>query len=283
MNRFNEGKACDAIIRHLEAREGRSRMDVRLPEQEGDAAPIELACFIGSQLFAVEHTGLEPFDGQIAIEVKHHLEPLRTTFVGKIPDGELYDLQIPAGATLKLNERKVREIVSVLATWIANEGSRAQLAPPGRKGIPIERVADAVIPFTVRLYRSALPGSPGLFWTTHTVDQLANSRSARIERACRAKYPKLEKWKQRRARTVLIFEENDIQLTKAADVCRSLLEVEKSLQIVVPDEVYLVTTSLLPWRVWFLRVNARSFFDLSDPNERAWEIDPAELLRVTAR
>jgi hypothetical protein len=230
----------------------------------------------------LEHTGLEPFEGQIAIEAKRHFEPLRTMFIGKIPQGELYDLQIPAGATLKLKERKIREIIPVLAAWIASEGPRAQLAPPGRRGIPIEREANDAVPFKVSLYRAALPGGPGLFWTTHVVDQLENSRNTRIERACRAKYPKLEKWKQHGARTVLILEENDIQLTNVIDVCRSLIEVEKLFQL-LPDEVYLVTTSLIPWRVWFLRVDGRSFFDLSDPNKRAWEVDPAGLLPVTAR
>ena len=152
-----------------------ARQDVRSPEQEGDDAPIELTCSIGRQLFAFEHTGLEPFDGQIAIEAKRHLEPLRTMFLGKIPQGELYDLQIPAGATLKLKETKIREIVSVLAAWITREGPRAPLAQLGRKGTPIERQADGVVPFKVRLYRSELPG-PGQFWTTHLVDQLDNSR-----------------------------------------------------------------------------------------------------------
>lgn len=207
MNRFNEGKACDAILRHIEAREVRTRQDLRWPEQEGHPAPIELTCSVGDRLYAFEHTGLEPFDGQIAIEAKHHLEPLRAMFVGKIPEAELYDLQIPAGATLKLKEGKIREIISVLAAWIASDGSKAQLAQPGQRGIPIEREVDGVVPFKVSLYRAALPGGPGLFWTTHVVDQLENSRDARIERACRAKYPKLEKWKQHDARTVLILEE----------------------------------------------------------------------------
>jgi len=43
MNRFNEGKACDAIIRHLETREGGLRQDVRSPERAGHRAPVELS------------------------------------------------------------------------------------------------------------------------------------------------------------------------------------------------------------------------------------------------
>ena len=281
MKRFNEGKACDAVVRRIESREHSTRQNVRSPEQEGDIAPVELTCFIGGKLFAFEHTGLEPFDGQIAIEAKHHLEPLRTKFLGKIPGRELWDLQVPAGATLKLKEAKIREILCVLEAWISSEGPRIPLAPLGQKGTPVVREADTAVPFKVKLYRSAIAG-PGLFWTSHLVDQLENSRTARIERACRAKYPKLEKWKRRGARTVLILEDNDIQLTNAIDVCDCLLRVERSLQF-VPDEVHLVTTTLAPWQVWFLRVDARTFFDLSDPNERAWEVDPDALVPITAR
>jgi len=77
MAKFNEGKVCDAIIRHIEAREGSQRQNLRSPEQEGHAAPVELTCSIDRQLYAFEHSGIEPFEGQIEIEAKAHFEPLR--------------------------------------------------------------------------------------------------------------------------------------------------------------------------------------------------------------
>ncbi|HYZ74748.1 MAG TPA: hypothetical protein VE641_16835 [Chthoniobacterales bacterium] len=40
MNRFYEGKASDAVIRIVEAREGDKRKNVRSPEQEGHPAPV---------------------------------------------------------------------------------------------------------------------------------------------------------------------------------------------------------------------------------------------------
>jgi hypothetical protein len=89
MIRFNEGKACDAIICHIEAREGHIRQSLRFPEKEGHNAPIELACSIGGQLYAFEHTGIEPFEGHIEIEAKAHFQPLRTMFPGKIPLGRV--------------------------------------------------------------------------------------------------------------------------------------------------------------------------------------------------
>jgi len=279
MSRFNEGKACDAVIRHIEAREGCTTQNLQSPEQKGDVAPVELTCSIGGQLFAFEHTGIEPFEGHIAIEAKGHFPPLRDRFFGKIPQGEYYDLHVPAGATLNRKETQLSKIMAALGEWISTEEPRLQLAP---LGTPIEREADTTVPFKVSLYRCALPGVTGQLSVAHLVDQLENSRNRRIERACQGKYPKLATWKARGARTVLIFEENDMQFTNVIDVCRSLLQVESSFQV-VPDEVYLVTTSIIPWWVWHLRVGTRSFFDLRHPNERAWDVDPKSLLTLTHR
>jgi hypothetical protein len=101
-------------------------------------------------------------------------------------------------------------------------------------------------------------------------------------RACQAKYPKLAIWKANEgAHTVLILEENDIQLTNVVDVCRAVLQVESSFQI-KPDEVYLATTSIIPWVIWCLRIGNTSFFDLA-PRDRAWEVDPDILSPVTNR
>jgi hypothetical protein len=41
--RFNEGKACDAVLRRLEAREGAPRTNLRSPERRGSCraeAPV---------------------------------------------------------------------------------------------------------------------------------------------------------------------------------------------------------------------------------------------------
>jgi len=45
--------------------------------------------------------------------------------------------------------------------------------------------------------------------------------------------------------------------------------------------VYLVTSTLPPWWVHFVRVDGRSYFDLTNPDDRAWEIDPATLTSIT--
>jgi hypothetical protein len=67
---FNEGKVCDAIVRRLEDREQQTRADLRWPEKENHQFPVELVFKLGGQLYALEHTGIEPFDGHLRMEAQ---------------------------------------------------------------------------------------------------------------------------------------------------------------------------------------------------------------------
>ena len=69
MGALNEGKACDAIIRHFERRHGAPAVNLRSPENDRDVAreaKVELTFTIRDVLIAVEHTLIEPYAGQIA-------------------------------------------------------------------------------------------------------------------------------------------------------------------------------------------------------------------------
>jgi hypothetical protein len=184
MNRFNEGKACYAVIRHIEARDGGTRQNLRSPEQEGDTAPIELTCFIGGRRFAFEHTGIEPFEGQIDIEAQAHFQPLRDMFSGQVPQNEQYELYIPVGATRGLTKARLRSIISALGDWIRAEVAGLQLAPVGRYGIPVMRPPDNMIPFEIALYRNSLPGV-GHLSIVHVVDNLDSSRARELNERAR--------------------------------------------------------------------------------------------------
>ena len=89
---FNEGKVCDAIVRHLEVREGAIRADVQWPEAVHHVDPVELTWKLGDQLFALEHTGIEPFDDHMRLEAaaKHHFDPVREA-LKDVPPDEIID------------------------------------------------------------------------------------------------------------------------------------------------------------------------------------------------
>jgi predicted RNA polymerase sigma factor len=115
----------------------------------------------------------------------------------------------------------------------------------------------------------------------------ANHEAERIDRireACQRKFPKLARWKRDYgARTVLVLEENDIQLTNQQVVADALLEVERTM-LDRPDEVYLVSTAVeAPWWSFALRVVQRDYYDFSRARECLEEIDPATLIDLTGR
>jgi hypothetical protein len=281
-SRFNEGKVCDAVIRWIEMRENASRQQLRFPEQEQHQHPVELTCVIGNRLFAFEHTGIEPFENQIRLEVEAHFAPLREQFSQVVPVGEQYELRVPAHAMRELTRTETNGAISALSDWIREQASKLTLAPVGRLEKPAVRQADSIVPFGVSLHRNSLPGVSGHLSVVHLVDKLDESRTQRIKRACEKKFPKLAAWKARSAQTVLVFEENDDQLTNVIGVTESFLAAEADMSN-KPDEVYLVTTSHAPWYVWCVGREGRSFFDFTTPDERAYEVDPELLVPLTSR
>jgi hypothetical protein len=105
-----------------------------------------------------------------------------------------------------------------------------------------------------------------------------------VRRAYDKKCSKLAAWKKAHgARTVLILEENDIQITNHELVGEAVRQVEASLTD-LPDEVWLVSTAINTlWNVWWLRSGGRYCEDLSCWGSSLSEADPLNLLNITGR
>jgi hypothetical protein len=261
------------------------REGVRLPEVEGHAAPVEIVCSIGGRLFAFEHTGIEPFAGHIKMEVEgpRLFGPLVQRLAGLLPSNEYFELHVPFRATVGLKPSQIEPIQNILAKWVLEVAATLPTAPYGRYVTPIEKVALAGVPFPVSLHRLAAPGLlRGRFTVVHLVDDnLEAERLDRIREACERKFPKLAVWKRSHgARTVLVLEDRDIQLTNHQLVYEALCRAERGRPD-APDEVFLVSTFLeKPWWVTCLRRGGESYYD---DGERFAEIDPATLVAVTNR
>src|SRR5216683_6676970 len=108
---FNEGKVCEAIIRHLEARERATRTDVRSPEVANHDNPVELVFKLGAQLFALEHTGIEPFDDHMRLEAeaKRHFDAIKNAVTGLL-HSDILEIHVPAKAMLGRKKDQVRRI-----------------------------------------------------------------------------------------------------------------------------------------------------------------------------
>jgi hypothetical protein len=282
-DRSNEGKACDAILRNIEAREGGMRCDLIFPEKTHHVGPVELVCTIRKQRFAFEHTRIEPFAGHIRLEAeaKRHFQPIIDMLAGMLPAEDRFELNVPAGAVLGRNDREVRPIQEALVRWIVATAPSLPIARPGRYVLPVQKVTPPGVPFAVSLHRWRREGFPLSFSIVHLVDNVEDARITRIQEAYTRKLTKLLKWKECGARAILIFEEDDIQLTNHFVVGDALFQIEAP-HANRPDEVYLVSTASSVWFVTRLRIEDKTFYDMPI-DDRYWEVSPATLVNLTAK
>lgn len=280
---FNEGKACDAVLRSIETRERSLRSALRLPERERHAAPIELACRIGDRLYAFEHTGIEPFSGhvQMEAEAERRFRPIEDLVAGKLPPAEDFQLAIPVNAMRDLRGAALSTVQRDLARWIVDTAPILPTARLGRFITPIQKLRPRGVPFEVSLHRSQTLYEAGRFQMTHVAKDVEQSRLERIGKACASKFPKLAAWKEAQARTVLVLEENDIQLTNFHTVLETLQEVERD-RADRPNEIWLVSTTGRQWYVYPLRVDGRSLYDM-DRGKVVSKVDPIDLRDLTAK
>src|ERR1700692_1130674 len=117
---FNEGKACDAVLRWIEQREGATRQNCCWPEKQHHAAPVELVCDIGGQQFAFEHTGVEPFEGFVRLQndALTHFRPLEDRLSNSLPSTEYIELHMPLKATEGLRGNALAATQDVLAAYV---------------------------------------------------------------------------------------------------------------------------------------------------------------------
>jgi hypothetical protein len=287
-NGFNEGKALDAVLRRIESRDGvRRGDDVRSPEREGHPAPIDLACTVGGRPFAFEHTGIEPFRGEIRMRVANRrlFGPIKQRVVGALPTADFFELYVPVEAAVGLKRSEVARVGDAIATWIMEAAPSVAIAPIGGpySATPLGDTIPGV-DFPLSLHRWSVQAGPlrGEFRVCYVAPR--NLEAARLERlreSCTRKFPKLAAWKRDQgARTVLVLEERDNQLTNHQLVFEALSRAEEGMADAA-DEVFLVSTHRAnPWWVTCLRRDGRNYYD---DGERFEEIDPVTLTPLTSR
>jgi hypothetical protein len=281
-DRSNEGKACDAVLRHIEAREHAMRCDLIFPEKTHSVGPVELVCTVGTRRFAFEHTRIEPFAGHIQLEAEaeRHFKPITDRVASQLPADSRFELEVPAGAMLGLSDRAARPIQDALVRSILATAPGLPTARPGRYILPIQKVTPPGVPFAVSLHRWPRDGFPFPFVIRHLVEgDVEAGRLQRIRDAYNRKVPKLLKWKSSGAQTILILEEDDILLANHFNVADALFQIEGSRSD-RPDEVYLLSVLTSMWLITRLRVGGTTLYDIP-VDDRFWETQPTSLINVT--
>jgi hypothetical protein len=180
--------------------------------------------------------------------------------------------------------REVRQIQEALIAWIK------QKAPtlPKRRYADYKKPAPPVsvpnVPFSVELYRFEVIPGLGRLQIKHIVEGDRDAlREKRIRQACDDKFEKLAWWKKDAgARTILLLENTDIQLTNSSSVAETFLSIANDRPD-RPDETYLIDTcTSCSWFLWPLLIDEKSYFDLGrERHPLAWELDSAVLVCVT--
>lgn len=283
---YNEGKVCDAIVRYLEARDDAYRTELYSPEEEHHSDPGELVWKLASQLYALEHTGIEPFEGhvQLEAEAKRQFDPIKEMLAGTLPPGVI-ELHVPAKAMQGMKKPAIREIQKAIADWVKATAPTLAMRRYSDYIGDVGPVTVPGLPFKLKLLRFETMGSPDRLQIVHSViEDRGMARTDRIRRACDKKFPKLAAWKEREgARTILVLEDNDIQLTNQVVVAETVLPIASG-RADRPDEIYMVMTCADPWLAWPMLVDDVSYFDMAKRGDQpGWEINPETLVALTKR
>jgi hypothetical protein len=281
---LNEGKACDAIIRLIEARADAQRSNLHLHDAHPDPdRRVELTFELGAALYAMEHTSIEPFADfmQMNGASSRLFEPIRRRVSPVVPSGEVWEMHIPLGALTGRDNKDLRRIQDALAHHVITTAPQVPIRSYADYVGDLRPVTPPNVPFLVNLYRFGSLGLPSRFDIVHTVPGSSKEtlRSERLLLACRKKFPKLAAWKRSDcARTILILEDNDIQLTNQVLVADAFLPLAMARDD-RPDETYMIMTCTEPWYVWPILIDGKTYFDRPDH----FEIDPTTLTAVTGR
>lgn len=288
--KFNEGLACEAVVRHLEGRGLGVRSDVEWPEAERHSLPIEVAFKIGDQRYAVEHTGIEPFEGHVQMEAQaaQLYDPIKVALNGALDTTALFELHIPVNAFQRRGASEIAGIQQALIDWVKLTAPTVPKRPyPDYRGNPIGPVDVAGVPFPVVLIRFEPVIVPGHhFELRHTVSDGDQLRADRIKRAIEKKFPKLHRWKRAYgAKTILVLEQIDIQLTNPDTVTETFVPLATARDD-RPDETYLVVSCMRPlWLGYPILIGDETFHDLArkQADPVYWEIDQNALKPLTKR
>jgi hypothetical protein len=292
-DRYNEGKALDAVLRFIEARDNACRKDDgRSPDDPKDPDPdplrrVDYTCTIGQLLYAFEHTRIEPFPNQIRLADHNQklLDPIIKRFDHRTDQTkwEVWDFYAPVEASATVSD--VGLVQHALINWIDANWARIPVAMRyGRHANAPLGEAVSEIPFPFSLHRTISPVNDSplcgrFFFSAIAPANLEQQRAARLQTACERKSPKLAKWKQDSgAKTVLILEEDDLWSTNHFRVADALVPAEATTPD-APDEVFMVSTGLdQAWWVVCLRGPGM----IGEPMPHS-EFDPKELKKLTSR
>jgi len=284
MLKTHEGKCCDAVVRHLEERRGVSRANVRRHDNDpNQEARVELTFTIGDQMFAMEHTAIEPFEGFLEQNNSpmHTLRDIEPALLACLPNDSDFRIYIAVRPFEGAAKSEIAVIKARLVEWLCATGAASPITRFGQhSGAQPTRPPGLAFDVTLqRIERSMSERRVDVFTLVANTEE---RRVQRIKRACSEKRDKLDWWKDARgARSVLVLENNDIQISDVGLIADALAIAEGELGTVA-DEVWLIGTHTDgQWSIAELRIDAVRYPDLQGDGPMHKLFDPSGLRDLT--
>jgi len=288
----NERKACDAVARALERLSASVRANAYSPEDRGASAPVEYVFDLGGIKYAIEHTVVEAFAGQIhtGVNFESFIDPIVAALDYHMPPPGRFDLVFainPSSGRKPRNiaaaQRAIIDWINVTAAELHNECPEqpSRSSKPG--GLRNSRKA-TVAGIELTLQRETIWSEPAivhgrLFISRFAPRDYETLRAERIAMAMAKKLPKLKIWKGGGARSVLVLENRDISLSNHVAILEAA-EAALAGRNDPPDELWLVHTTInSEWTAWCLIRDGVSLPD-EDTQHRYWHFNPAKLEAV---
>jgi hypothetical protein len=289
----NERKACDAVARSIEAITGAVRAKAHSLEADKIGAPIDYAFNLGDQKYALEHTKVETFEGQIYTGVKfaNLIAPITAALDHHMPPPGMYYLALPIDPSRELKANKIPpQVQAAIIEWVKTRAAELHSECPEQptksdkpKGHTNSR-KDTVAGIEVLLTRVTgwwiFDNANGRLLPARFSPKVYEAlRLQRLKRAMDKKLPNLQSWKNGGARSVLVLENGDMALSNHMNILDAAEDALKGRPD-QPDEVWLVDTAHeTEWTVWCLIRDSVSFPD-EDASVRFREFKPDSLTHV---
>jgi len=116
----NERKACDAVARSLEALANAKRSNAYSPEDQGNSAPVEYVFDLDVKRYAIAHTIVEAFQGQIntGIEFGAFIASIEDALDHKLPMPGMFHLSFPIDPSRGIKRRDIEKVQAAVIAWV---------------------------------------------------------------------------------------------------------------------------------------------------------------------
>jgi uncharacterized protein (DUF2249 family) len=244
MRPSNQDQVCEFVREVVTARIGEAIVLTGRPDREHrDIKAVEELWESTHHRFAIEHTVIESFGGQLAniAKIERLLVPVKDMLAGRLHGRFALAVRETETAAARIDfavaHREVARLILEAADRL-NVGETVTLA-------------SKLLPFELRLHLRFKEDSRLILYT----DIEGNPEELRLERVRRAldaKCPKLANWAREGRTSILIIEADDVQHSNVFVVYEAVARAlrERSDQ---PGIVVLVETDGHPWSGWILK------------------------------